>query len=230
MISFAAGLKSVIQTANNSGKSSSQIFKNILVKTYVQRFQDFAAATKCSYDFEDRFLRRPKVSLVSQELECWKGCGAVDAADRLLPILRTVDAVSRGEDAAPLMSEIQAYSLMWPAKATKEFIDETGAKKSRALITMLAFYACTWWLLSEEVWWVGRRSKMLCEAILAYVSKNAETEWYLSAMSICEYFGFKLQNGSWVVGNPGYPPNGRNGVSTADETTDVEMNTSSRSD
>ncbi|KAI1380563.1 hypothetical protein F4677DRAFT_403904 [Hypoxylon crocopeplum] len=191
LIPFASGLKSVILRARDMGCSSPTVFGPLLKPETIRRFKDWVSTVECSYDFQERFMRRPKVPVMGEEEECWEGCGSVHAADRLVPILQTIDAVARGEDVSEMMSDIQAYSLMWPAKSNKKFEDEVGANKLDSLVVMLAFYASMTWLLSDDVWWVERRSKVMFKTILAYLEKEAICEWKQCVGTICEYFGFK---------------------------------------
>ncbi|KAI1140821.1 hypothetical protein F5Y05DRAFT_288050 [Hypoxylon sp. FL0543] len=193
LISFASGLKSVIQRANDIEGRPPIIFGPILEPETIRRFKDWVATVEYSYDFQEKFMLRSKAPVLDgeEEEECWKGCGSVHAADRLVPIFQTIDVVARGEDVSWLKSDIQAYSLMWPAKSNKKFEDEVGANRADSLVVMLAFYACMAWLFADDVWWAERRSKVMLKAILAHLEKRAESEWKQCARRICEYFGFQ---------------------------------------
>ncbi|OTA93460.1 hypothetical protein M434DRAFT_395611 [Hypoxylon sp. CO27-5] len=192
LIPFASGLKSVIQRAHDMESPSLTIFKPLLRPEMIRRFKDWAATVEYSYDFQEEFMLRSKVPVLSREEECWEGCGSVHAADRLVPIFQAVDSISRREeDVEWLMPDIQAYSLMWPAKSNKKFEDEVAVNQPDALVVMLAFYACMTWLLADDVWWAERRSKVMLKTILAYLEKEAESEWKQCARRICKYFGFR---------------------------------------
>jgi hypothetical protein len=211
LLSFATGLKCVIQSTRAFEGDSLCIFRTVLAPDSIEQFKGWAAATNCSYDFEGAFLRRARVdpALINDpttEDDCWKlGCGSVNAADRLVPIFHVIDAVVKGEeDVSYLMPEVQAYSLMWPGKCTGEFEKDVKENKVEALVVMLSFYACTWWLLSKQVWWVERRSRVMCEAILAFLSHEGK-EWEENVLNICEYFGFQRSaQGAWQVGRQGH--------------------------
>lgn len=187
LISFAAGLKSVILRAKNVEGSPLAIFGPVLQPESIRRFKDWVSTVECSYDFQEAFMRRSKVPTMVCEGECLSNCGSGHAADRLVPIFQTIDAVSRGEDVSELMPDIRAYSLMWPAKADKRFEDEVGANKFESLVVMLAFYASMTCFLSD-VWWAERRSKVMFKTILAYLETKAGTEWRQCTRRICEYF------------------------------------------
>ncbi|KAI0095785.1 hypothetical protein F4776DRAFT_562686 [Hypoxylon sp. NC0597] len=192
LIPFASGLKSVIQRANDMESPSLTIFKPLLRPEMIRRFKDWAATVEYSgYNFQEEFMLRSKAPVLGREEECWEGCGSVHAADRLVPILQTVDVISRGEDVSWLMPDVQAYSLMWPAKSNKKFEDEVAVNQPDSLVVMLAFYASMTWLLADDVWWAERRSKVMLKTILAYLEKEAESEWKQCARRICEYFGFR---------------------------------------
>ncbi|KAK5991894.1 hypothetical protein PT974_05282 [Cladobotryum mycophilum] len=154
-----------------------EIFKAILKPSAVQQFKDWSKARENPFHFERLFFRRDKFADPLPDLPCYGGREYGNPVDRLVPILRCVDAVSRGEEIAHMMPQIRAYALMWPAKASKEFQQEVAENKTDALVIMLSFYATTWWLLSERVWWVKHRSKALCEAILKYLGDSMDTEW-----------------------------------------------------
>ncbi|KAI0838333.1 hypothetical protein F5Y06DRAFT_269185 [Hypoxylon sp. FL0890] len=191
LIPFASGLKSVILRANDVDGQSPTIFGPLLKPATIRRFKDWVATVEYSYDFQENFMLRSRAPVLGREEECWEGCGSVHAADRLVPIFQTIEVISRGEDMSWLMSDIQAYSLMWPAKANKKFEEEVGANRADALVVMLAFYASMAWLLADEVWWAERRSRGMLKAILAYLEREAESEWKECARRICEYFGFR---------------------------------------
>ncbi|KAI2627708.1 hypothetical protein GGR54DRAFT_590162 [Hypoxylon sp. NC1633] len=204
LIPFAAGLKSVIVRAKEDGGSSLVIFEAVLQRQSIRRFTDWVSTVKCSYDFQERFLGRSHYAPVSDEMECWEACGMIHAADRLVPIFQTIDAVSRGEDVSEVMECIQTYSFMWPAKANKEFEVEVGENKVESLVVMLAFYASMIWLFSDDVWWVERRPRVMFETILGYLDKEARSTWKQCARRISDYFGFKLDDTTKrIVRRPG---------------------------
>lgn len=207
MLSFASGLRVLIDTTNQSNAFPDHIFKKFLTKESTQRFRDWATKRHCSYDYERQFLGRSRTAARAMtEGECWTDCGALDAADRLAPIFRAIDAVSCDEQITDLMHEVQGYVLMWPAKSTKPFEQEVREKKTEALLAMLVFYASCWWLLSTQIWWMGDRSRIMCEAILDHFGEDVESQWDENLSNIRLYFGFQVNRaGKWTVGRPGYP-------------------------
>ncbi|KAL1963133.1 hypothetical protein VTN77DRAFT_8676 [Rasamsonia byssochlamydoides] len=199
LLSFAAGLKSVIVTTRDVDRNSLRIFKELLRPNSIQRFKDWAASAGSSYDFEGHFLHRPRIDPASlnhadSDRECFGlSCGSVDAVDRLIPVFYTIDAVSRGEDMAHLMSEVKAYLLMWPGKCTKEFEQAVRENRNEALVVLLCFYASTCWLMAKDVWWVQERSKFMCDAISKRLESKRDS-WDDRVFKICEYFKIKQQH------------------------------------
>ncbi|KAI1409936.1 hypothetical protein F5Y13DRAFT_169250 [Hypoxylon sp. FL1857] len=192
LIPFASGLKSVIIRAKDMEGPPLTIFGPILKPETIARFKNWASTAEYSYDFQEEFMLRSRApAVLDREEECWKGCGAIHAADRLVPIFQTIEVISRGEDLSWLMTDVKAYALMWPAKSNKKFEDEVAVNQSDSLVVMLAFYACMTWLFADDVWWAERRSKLMLKTILAYLEKEAEIEWKQCARRICEYFGFR---------------------------------------
>lgn len=199
---FAAGLKAVILAAYEK-EPKEGIFHGYMKADYVRRFYAWSEEEECSYNFEENFLHQsPSASYKAPEGDCLQGCGNANAGERLVPIFRAVDAVTRGRDISHIMPSILAYSLMWPSKAIRPFQDEVGEKDPWAMITMLSFYASSLFVLSDTVWWAHYRSKVMCESILAHLTREKPGQWEQNVSKITEYFGFnKDRDGNWEVGN-----------------------------
>lgn len=199
---FAAGLKNVIVSAYEK-EPRQGIFHEILKADHVRRFYAWSEEEDCSYNFEENFLRQsPSDGSNVPEDDCLQGCGNTNAKERLVPIFRAVDAVTRGQDISHIMPSILAYSLMWPSKAMRTFQDEVRDREPGAMLTMLSFYASSLVILSEGAWWAHYRSKFMCEAILTLLAKEGTGQWEHNVSKITEYFGFcKNHDGSWNIGN-----------------------------
>ncbi|KAI3324044.1 hypothetical protein HD806DRAFT_493964 [Xylariaceae sp. AK1471] len=199
---FASGVKAVI-LAVYEREPQDGIFHAYLKADQVQRLYTWSKQTSCSYDFEENFLRQSQVPREIPKGSCLQGCGSTNAGERLLPIFQAVDAITRGQDISNIMPSILAYSLMWPSKAMQAFQDEFKNRNLSAMVTMLSFYASSWLILSERVWWAHHRSKVMCKAILTHLSREQPSPWDHNISKIAEYFGFHTNpNGTWDVGSP----------------------------
>ncbi|RYP31406.1 hypothetical protein DL767_005806 [Monosporascus sp. MG133] len=197
---FAAGIKAVI-LALYEKEPRGGIFHAYLRADHVKRFYAWSEQESCSYDFEGSFLRQTftEAARKGPEGDCLqRGCGNSNAGERLVPIFRAVDAVTRGHDISNIMPSILAYTLMWPSKATQAFQDEVKDKDPGAMITMLSFYASSFLISSGRAWWAHHRSKVMCESLLAHFTREKPGGWEQNVSKIGEYFGFnRNRDGNW---------------------------------
>ncbi|KAI1083235.1 hypothetical protein F5B20DRAFT_529169 [Whalleya microplaca] len=197
---FATGVKAVILAVYEK-KPREGIFHAYLEANHVQRFYAWSKQENCSYNFEENFLRRSPIAYSNPQDNCIVGCGNISAQERLLPIFRAVDAITRGQDISDIFPSILAYSLGWPSKVMQDFQDEIKAKDPGAMIIMLSFYASNLFILSKRAWWAHHRSKVMCESILAYFTQEESSPWEYNVSKITEYFGFtKDVDGKWELG------------------------------
>ncbi|RYP15631.1 hypothetical protein DL765_005582 [Monosporascus sp. GIB2] len=205
LMRFAAGVKAVILAVYEK-EPRSGIFHAYLRADRVRQFYAWSAQECCSYDFERHFLRQTftEASREVPEGDCLqRECGNANAAERLMPIFRAVDAITRGQDISNIIQAIVAYSLMWPSKAMQAFQDEVKDKYPGAMITMLSFYASSLLILSGRAWWAHHRSKAMCESLLAHLTQEKPGGWEQNVSKIIEYFGFnRNSDGNWEVENP----------------------------
>ena len=199
---FAAGVKTVILAVFEK-MSAGGIFHAYMRKDYVRQFYLWSENSGCSYNFEQNFLGRARKPLEIPEGCCPRPCGTTDAEERLVPIFHSVDALTRGRDISDMMPSILAYSLMWPSKAQPAFEDEIKMRSLPAMVTLLCFYACSWQVLPESAWWAHRRSKVMCEGLLAHLSREKPSRWDRNVSFIADYFGFSRKgDGNWEVTRP----------------------------
>lgn len=203
---FATGLQEVITSAYEAQSRDSRdggIFANYAIPQYVQMLSDIRTRTASvgrSYNFAENFLSQHQVpSRVAQS-----GCRETKLESRLDPIFYTVDSLTLGLDLTDLMPSFMVYSLTWPSKAPKEFINQVKNGESHALLVLLSFYASIWLTLSNEVWWAHRRCKIMCETIMSQLTcSQKENSWSENITHIIRYFNFKQNtNGAWEVGSP----------------------------
>ncbi|KAH8815505.1 hypothetical protein F5884DRAFT_181201 [Xylogone sp. PMI_703] len=174
MLAFSAGLKNVLLSVWHARDGS--IFKDIIDQSKVQQFKEWASTEAKPSDIEkvlvsDASLSWPDES--EQYGECLGlGCGSMDAVERLVPVLRAVDYMTRGISLDYLVPEIAGYLLMWPGKSSDAFQKEVRENDSEALLVMLCFYTCTLNLISKDFWWVHKRSKYMYNAICALLDKD----------------------------------------------------------
>ncbi|KAI0377164.1 hypothetical protein F5Y04DRAFT_189623 [Hypomontagnella monticulosa] len=202
---FAGGVKTIILSVykKDEGEPVDGIFQSHITKNHSKRFYDWSDQADCSYDFEQNFLRQSCPAREPVPDGCLLGRGTVNAAERLVPIFRTVDALTRGQDISDIMSSVLAYTLMWPSKAMPNFLDSVRDGDIDAMVTMLSFYASSWKIMSERAWWAHHRPKVMCQAILEHLSRERPSEWDQNISKITEYFGFnKNCDGNWEIGNP----------------------------
>ncbi|KAI0160092.1 hypothetical protein GGR52DRAFT_178384 [Hypoxylon sp. FL1284] len=199
---FASGLKSVI-LAVYEREPKDGVFHPYMKADHVRKFYSWSQKMDCVYSFEQNFLRQsPTRHPKPPECGYLQGCRFPNAGERLVPIFRTVDAVTRGKDVSNIMPSVLGYTLMWPSKAMLSFQDEVRNKDPAAMIIMLSFYASTLLLLSARAWWAHQRSKVMCESILAHLSQEQAGNWGQNVSKITEYFGFNRNHeGNWVVGS-----------------------------
>lgn len=206
LLKFAAGLKTVMKTMKEDGRYTDGIFKSPMSYDSIDEFRKFESTLGDTFVFDDFFF-----SARSGPLSGMDGCciesGEFNATDRLAPLLKTMDAVSRGGTIQHLLPQIQVYTLFWPAKASKEFEEEVAENQTEALVIMLCFYATTWRLLSEDVWWAKARTKVMCESIFEYLDNNKDEKWEADIENVRRYFRFAPNGaGGWEIESPRYHP------------------------
>ncbi|RFU82079.1 norsolorinic acid reductase [Trichoderma arundinaceum] len=203
LLKFAAGLKMVMKTMKDDKRYTKGLFKSPMSDATIQQYRDWEATLAEPFNFDDFFFSARSTSppLVPG---CCIESGVFNACDRLAPLLKTMDAVANGHTIHHLMLQVQVYTLFWPAKASKEFEEDVAANQTEALVVMLSFYATTWWLLSESVWWARTRTKVMCESILEYLYNNKDEKWEADIENIRRYFKFTPNGtGGWTIGEPG---------------------------
>ncbi|EED22041.1 hypothetical protein TSTA_092870 [Talaromyces stipitatus ATCC 10500] len=209
---FATGLSEVITAAytiQSQDGTNNGIFHNYAIPQYAQMLLDIrtrtaSAASYLSYDFDGNFLGRHKLSdQVQDSVSQGGGCREIRLENRLGPIFYTVDSFTLGLDLTGFLPSFMAYSLTWPTKAPKDFVNQINAGESHALLVLLSFYSSVWLTLSNEVWWAHRRCRMMCELILSQLTYQKESFWSENITRIAEYFNFNQKtNGTWEVGCP----------------------------
>lgn len=198
LLAFAAGLKAIIQSISDNKDIPSTIFSSFLTPETVRRYKEWSRRTDNVYPFEWNFLREVR-SPEKPDYQSCMGCGAVDAVDRLHPVLRAADAVKNGEDVSHLMPEIQIYVMMWPSKSPESFQQEIAQDRPDALVALLAFYASAHWLM-RGVWWAEARSTTMCERIVRYLKTNSFENWQPNVFNICQFYGFGMDDrGQWIM-------------------------------
>lgn len=206
LLKFAAGLKTVMKTMKDDSRYTDGIFKAPMSNESIQEFRDWEATLREPFDFEEYFFSaRSNHSRLS--VACCIESGVFNACERMVPLLKTMHAISQGSVIHHLMLQIRVYALFWPSKASKEFEEAVADNEPEALVVMLAFYATAWWLLSEGVWWAKTRTKVMCESILEYLDNNKDEKWETDIEHIRNYFKFTPNGaGGWTIGEPGYRP------------------------
>ncbi|KAL6819135.1 hypothetical protein V8C40DRAFT_252563 [Trichoderma camerunense] len=203
LLKFAAGLKTVMKTMKEDKRYTNGIFKAPMSYTSIDQFRQFEESLAETFVFDDIFFSARTMPLTNYDGCCIEGQD-FNACDRLTPLLRTMDAVSKGRVIHHLIPQIQVYTLFWPAKASKDFEEDVADNKTEALVIMLCFYATAWRLLSEDVWWAKSRTKVMCESIYQYLDNNKDPIWEGDIENIRRYFGFAQNSaGKWVIGSPG---------------------------
>ncbi|KAM0261381.1 hypothetical protein ACHAQJ_002232 [Trichoderma viride] len=203
LLKFAAGLKTVMKTMKDDERYTEGIFKSPMTYETIQEFRDWELTLGETFKFDEYFFSA-RTSPLEQSIGCCIESGCFNAFERLAPLLKTMDAVSHGHAINHLMVQIQVYTIFWPAKASKEFEEEVTENQTEALVMMLSFYATTWRLLSESVWWAKTRTKVMCESIFEYLDNNKDKKWEADIENIRQYFKFTPNGtGGWTIGNPG---------------------------
>ncbi|KAL6699713.1 hypothetical protein J3F84DRAFT_361555 [Trichoderma pleuroticola] len=207
LLKFAAGLKTVMKTMKQDERYTNGIFKGPMSYNSIDQFRQFEESLAETFVFDDIFFSARTVTLTNYDGGCIEGHD-FNACDRLTPLLRTMDAASKGRAIYHLLPQIQVYTLFWPAKASKDFEEDVADNKTEALVIMLCFYATAWRLLSEDVWWAKSRTKVMCEIIYEYLDKNKDPKWEGDFENVRRYFGFAQDSaGKWGIGkSPGCRP------------------------
>ncbi|KAL7936513.1 hypothetical protein V8C35DRAFT_295713 [Trichoderma chlorosporum] len=206
LLKFAAGLKTVMKTMKSDVRYTHGIFKVPMSYNSIDEFRQFDETLEETFVFDDFFFSARSMPLSSYDGLCTDS-ESFNAVDRLAPLLRTMDAVSKGRVIHHLKPQIEVYSLFWPAKASNEFEEDVAENKTEALVIILCFYATVWRLLSEDVWWAGTRTKVMCESIYEYLENNRDPKWEGDIENIRSYFGFTPNGtGGWAIGSPGFHP------------------------
>ncbi|KAL6803135.1 NADP-dependent oxidoreductase domain-containing protein [Trichoderma sp. SZMC 28013] len=206
LLKFAAGLKTVMKTMKEDKRYTNGIFKAPMSYSSIDQFRQFEESLAETFVFDDIFFSARTMPLTNYDGCCIEGQD-FNACDRLTPLLRTMDAVSKGRVIHHLIPQIQVYTLFWPAKASKDFEEDVADNKTEALVIMLCFYATAWRLLSEDVWWAKSRTKVMCESIYQYLDNNKDPKWEGDIENVRRYFGFAQNSaGKWTIGSPGCYP------------------------
>ncbi|KAL6889466.1 hypothetical protein HDV57DRAFT_514342 [Trichoderma longibrachiatum] len=199
LLKFAAGLKTVMKTMKEDARYTSGIFKAPMSYNSIDDFRRFEATLGEAFVFDDFFFSARTIPLSGVD-GCCIDLGNFNACDRLTPLLRTMDAASKGRVIKPLLPQIEIYTLFWPAKASKEFEEEVSQNQTQALVIMLCFYATAWRLLSGEVWWAAARTRVMCETIFEHLDKHRDEMWTADIDNIRRYFKFAPNGaGGWEI-------------------------------
>jgi hypothetical protein len=202
LLKFAAGLKTVMKTMKEDEGYTQGIFKSPMSYDTIQGFRDWESTLGETFNFDSYFFSA-RSSASTRVVGCCIDTGSFNAFERLAPLLKTMDAVSRGHAIHHLLQQVQIYTLFWPSKASKDFEEDVAENQAEALVVMLSFYATAWRLLSESVWWAKTRTKVMCESILEYLENNKDEKWEADIEHIRRYFGFTPNGtGGWTIGDP----------------------------
>ncbi|ETR97166.1 hypothetical protein M419DRAFT_92357 [Trichoderma reesei RUT C-30] len=204
LLKFAAGLKTVMKAMKEDKRYTTGIFKAPMSYDSIDEFRRFEATLGETFVFDDFFFSARTVPLTAVDGCCFDS-GDFNACDRLTPLLRTMDAVSKGRVIKPLLPQIEVYTLFWPAKASREFEEEVSQNQTQALVIMLCFYATAWRLLSREVWWATTRTKVMCESIFEHLDRHRDEMWTADVDNIRCYFRFAPNGaGGWEIDSPNF--------------------------
>ncbi|KAL7948794.1 hypothetical protein V8C42DRAFT_312348 [Trichoderma barbatum] len=202
LLKFAAGLKTVMRAMKEDKRYTTGIFKAPMSYDSIDEFRKFEESLEKTFAFDNVFFSARTMPSSGMDGSCIEG-EEFNAYDRLTPLLRTLDAVTKGRVIYHLIPQIQVYTLFWPAKASKDFEEDVADNHTESLVIMLCFYATVWRLLSEDVWWAKTRTKVMCESIFEYLDNNRDAKWEADIANVRSYFGFTPNSaGGWAIGSP----------------------------